>query len=92
MCFFFHLCTLFSNLKDALFLPNFLSFHVNKHIHKIHNTNYILKKNCLVVQIRGIMIVTASFILQGAKNAGRKVDESYLPLLGASLEAEATQR
>lgn len=38
------------------------------------------------------MIVTASFILQGAKNAGRKVDESYLPLLGASLEAEATQR
>lgn len=45
-------------------------------------------KNCLVVEIRGIRMVTAPFILQGSKNADQKVAESYLPLVGASLVAE----
>lgn len=37
-------------------------------------------------------MVSTSFILQGAKNAGQKVAMSCLPLLSARLGAEATWR
>lgn len=39
--------------------------------------NTYWKKNCLNVEIRGTNMVSALFILQGAKNAGQEVAESY---------------
>lgn len=52
----------------------------------------VVFKYCLVVEIRGIKMVTAPFILQGSKMLTRKVAESYLPLVGASLVAEGIWR
>lgn len=60
-----------ATIKGTSFFLKRLSFQLNKYIKKICNTKHILgKKTCLNVELRGTNMVSALFILQGAKNAG----------------------
>lgn len=56
------------------------------HICKVVKNRFVCFLSCLVIENRGIGMVSTSFILQGAKNAGQKVAMSCLPLLSARWE------
>jgi len=64
--------TLFSSLKRDFFFCSIFFLSKRTNIYKIYNIKYILSENCLVVEMRGIRMVTTSFILQGAKILARK--------------------